>query len=144
MSMATRQLARLRLRALLVALVLVAAAPAAAHATVLAAAGDIACDPTDASFNGGLGTATRCREKYTSNQLLAGGYDTVLALGDLQYNAGSLSNFQQSYDPSWGRVKAKTHPVIGNHESTSATGGRGYCTYWGVAAHCNGSGTQGN
>jgi hypothetical protein len=29
-----------------------------------AAAGDIACDPESADFNGGLGTATNRREKY--------------------------------------------------------------------------------
>src|SRR3954453_15469732 len=134
---------RLRLFTLLAALVLMAAIPGAADATVLAAAGDIACDPIDASFNNGLGTATACRQKWTSDLLLTG-VDNVLTLGDNQYNSGTLSNFLASYDKSWGRVKPIPLPAIGNHESTSATGGSGYCNYFGVAAHCNSSNTQGN
>src|SRR5207342_185989 len=38
---------------------------------VVMAAGDIACDPGDGSFNGGNGTATACRQKWTA-QLLGG------------------------------------------------------------------------
>jgi hypothetical protein len=111
---------------------------------VIAAAGDIACDPTDASFNGGLGTQSRCRQKHTSDLLVGGDYAAVLTLGDNQYNSATLSNFGKSYDPSWGRVKAKTYPSIGNHEGSSATSGAGYCAYFGAVAHCNASGTQGN
>jgi hypothetical protein len=132
---------------LVVACALAVGAPGSAAAAdpVLFAAGDIACDPADSSFNGGLGTPTRCRQKYTADRIAAGGAGAVLALGDLQYNAGSLSNFQRSYALSWGvaPIKSITHPVIGNHESTSATGGAGYCTYFGAAAHCNSSGRQG-
>lgn len=40
----------------------------------------------------------------------------LLALGDLAYNNGELANFQQFYDPSWGRFKSRTRPVPGNHE----------------------------
>ena len=137
----TRHRAR-RLRALALALVLMAAAPAAAHATVIAAAGDIACDPTDASFNNGLGTATACRQKWTSDLLLSG-VDDVLTLGDNQYNSATYSNFLASYDLSWGRVFAKTFPGIGNHEGTTSTSGVGYCKYFGAKAHCNSSGNEG-
>jgi chitodextrinase len=111
---------------------------------LVAAVGDIACDPTDTGFNGGLGTQSRCRQKYTSDLVVSPDYTAVLTLGDNQYNSATLSNFQQSYDPSWGRVKAKTYPSIGNHEGTTATSGAGYCSYFGAAAHCNASGRQGN
>jgi hypothetical protein len=127
------------------ACIAVALAPASAPAAdpVVFAAGDIACDPGDTDFNGGEGTPTACRQKATADLLGAGTFDAVLALGDLQYNSGTLSSFQRSYDLSWGRVKALTRPVIGNHEGTTATGGSGYCTYFGAAAHCNSGGRQG-
>ena len=57
----------------------------------------------------------------------------VLALGDLQYERGQLSNFRIAYDRSWGRLKAITRPVPGNHEYLSA-GGAGYFDYFGGAA----------
>ena len=92
----------------------------AASDPVIAAAGDIACDPADPHFNNGLGTGTGaqdvCRQGLVSNLLVNGGYSAVLSLGDNQYYCGSLAAFQQSYDQSWGRVKAITHPVVGNHE----------------------------
>src|SRR3954453_24237361 len=37
---------------------------------VIAAAGDIACDPTNGKFNGGAGAIDACRQKYTSDQLV--------------------------------------------------------------------------
>jgi hypothetical protein len=120
------------------------AGAASAHAAdrVLFAAGDIACDPLDPNFNAGSGTPTACRQQATAN-LINGGFDAVLALGDLQYNEGALLKFQQSYDLSWARVKPQTRPVIGNHEGVTADTGAGYCTYFGAAAHCNASGRQG-
>ena len=122
-----------------VAMLLFVPGIASAADPVIAGAGDISCGTTDASYNGGLGTATACREKYTSDLLVAGGYAAVFTLGDNINDSGSLSNFQQAYDPTWGRVKAITHPNIGNHEGTTASG---YCTYFGAAAHCNANGTQ--
>jgi calcineurin-like phosphoesterase family protein len=110
---------------------------------VIAAAGDIACDPlTDGSFNGGSGTATRCRQLYTSDQLLGAGLAKVLPLGDLQYDCGGYNAILQSYDLSWGRVKNITRPVPGNHDYHTGTGtdcdaagnAAGYFNYFGAAA----------
>ncbi|MGH2662829.1 MAG: metallophosphoesterase [Actinomycetota bacterium] len=100
---------------------------------VIAAAGDIACDPTSPDFNGGVGTATACRQMATSDLLVNGGFDAVLTLGDNQYEDGTLTEFLNSYDPSWGRVKAKTHPAVGNHEY-HVPGAAGYFDYFGAAA----------
>ena len=122
---------------------------AAATDPVIAAAGDIACDPAMAAFNGGLGNPTSCREEYTSNLLVNGGFNAVLSLGDNQYYCGGYQAFLQSYDPSWGRVKAITHPVVGNHEyftsggtdcTTANTGAAGYYKYFGAAAGTVGQG----
>ena len=106
---------------------------------VIAAAGDIACDPTTPAFNGGNGTDTDCRAKGTSNLLV--GADAVLPLGDHQYNCGGYDAFMQSYDPTWGRFKSLTHPVPGDKEyatsggtDCSATPGGGYFQYFGSSA----------
>ena len=101
---------------------------------VVMAAGDIACDPASASFNSGNGTATRCRHRYTAD-LLAGA-DRVLTLGDQQYECGGLSAFNESYDPSWGDVKAITHPILADEEygasgtGCGAAGPDGYMAYF--------------
>ena len=107
--------------------------PPASPDPVIAAAGDIACAPSSSSYNGGLGTSTACRQRFTSDLLVAGGYAAVLALGDLQYPGGAFSDFQASYDPTWGRVKAITRPVPGNHEYQTANAS-GYYSYLGPAA----------
>ena len=88
----------------------------AASDPVIAAAGDIACDPAIAAFNGGNGNSGACRQKYTSDLLLNAGLTAVLPLGDVQYYCGGYQAFMQSYDLSWGRVKSISHPVVGNHE----------------------------
>jgi hypothetical protein len=106
--------------------------PPAAGPTI-AAAGDIACDPGSGSYNGGQGTATECKQRATSDLLVAGGYAAVLGLGDLQYEDGAFSKFTASYEPSWGRVKAITKPAPGNHEYQTASAA-GYYQYFGGAA----------
>jgi chitodextrinase len=117
---------RIALRAafmVLLAAVLALAAPSARAADpVIAAAGDIACDYISSSFNGGNGTETECRQKYTSDLLVGAGLARVLVLGDNQYSNGSLTRYQNSYDLSWGRVKSITRPIPGNHEEGSANG----------------------
>ena len=124
--------------------------PAAAAADpVIAAAGDIACDPANSAFNNGLGTSSSCREEYTSNLLVNGGFSAILDLGDNQYYCGGYQAFLQSYDPSWGRVKSITHPSVGNHEYLTSggtgcditnEGAAGYYQYFGAAAGTAGQG----
>ena len=108
------------------------ALPAAGQVNVVAV-GDIACDPADSAYNGGAGTATRCRQRATSDLALALDPDAVLLLGDNQYEDGTLAKYQASYDPTWGRLKAITYPIPGNHEYLT-TGARGYFDYFGTAA----------
>jgi chitodextrinase len=125
------------------------ATTAAAGDPVIAAAGDIACDPTNSHYFGGAGDSNTCNQRATSDMLVNGGYAAVLPLGDNQYYCGGLSAFTQSYDPSWGRVKSVTHPVVGNHEYLTSGGtgcdpsnaaANGYFTYFGSAAGQKGQG----
>jgi len=110
---------------------------AAAHDPVVAAAGDIACAVDSASFDGGDGTKSSCRQRWTSDLLLnMPDLAAVLPLGDVQYECGESSNFAGSYDPSWGRLLRITHWATGNHEYGRACGrdDNSYATaYFGVA-----------
>lgn len=57
----------------------------------------------------------------------------VFALGDLAYENGTAAEFATCYEPSWGRHRVRTHPVIGNHELGSP-GATPYFDYFGLAA----------
>jgi hypothetical protein len=96
------------------------------HPTIMAA-GDISCPPTYPI------TDVQCRDGPTSDAVLADMPDAVLGLGNLQYEQGELANFQQGYDPTWGRFKAITRPAPGNHEYGTA-GASGYFDYFGGLA----------
>ncbi len=54
---------------------------------------------------------------------------TVFADGDLVYPSGKLATFMSCYDPTWGRFKARTMPVPGNHEYL-VKGATGYFDYF--------------
>ena len=120
---------RVVLTLLAVALASGAAASPARASVRVAAAGDIACDPGSTRFAGGLGTALACRQHHTAALLSQRSYDAVLALGDNQYETGALSGYLASYDRSWGRAKAITRPVPGNHEYRTP-GAAGYFDYF--------------
>lgn len=117
--------------------------PPVPGAVRIAAAGDIACPP------GSAVATSSCHQLATSNLLVAGNYAAVLPLGDVQYFCGSLSAFNLSYGPTWGRVLATTHPVVGNHEYLTAgdsdctpanARGAGYFDYFGARAGSRGQG----
>src|SRR5438034_484224 len=59
---------------------------------------------------------------------------TVFALGDNAYPNGTAANFQNCYDPTWGRHKARTYPVVGNHEYDSSATAVSYFNYFGPTA----------
>ncbi|SOD02207.1 3',5'-cyclic AMP phosphodiesterase CpdA [bacterium JGI 053] len=57
----------------------------------------------------------------------------VVPLGDAVYQDGSTGQFARCYGPTWGRHKARTRPVIGNHDYRTEHGGP-YYDYFGAAA----------
>jgi hypothetical protein len=96
------------------------AAPLLAEDPVLVGAGDIAdCDA--------LSPAAK-----TAN-LLDRIPGTVFTLGDNAYESGTPRDFADCYGPTWGRHKARTKPVVGNHEYRTAYA-NGYYDYFGAAA----------
>jgi acid phosphatase type 7 len=102
---------------------------------VVAAAGDIACDPANPYFNAGAGVGRLCRQKMTSDLLLRADLSSILIPGDLQYEIGKLAAYQQSFHPTWGRMKALIRPALGNHDYGDP-GAAGYFDYF------NGPGRQ--
>ena len=97
---------------------------------VIAAAGDIACDPRNSSFHAGRGRGSACRALATEHVLHALGPDAVLPLGDLQYDDGTYTKFLRSYRKSWGRMKSITYPAVGNHEYEASSHAAGYFRYF--------------
>ena len=84
----------------------------------------------------GAGNVARCdrtNDEATAS-LLDGIAGTVFALGDAAYPNGTAATYQNCYDPSWGRHKARTYPVIGNHDYDSSATAAGYFGYFGAAA----------
>jgi hypothetical protein len=96
---------------------------------VVVAAGDIACGPTDVPEAHGR----TCRQMATSDLVLRLHPAAVLPLGDNQYPVGRGKSYGLYYGPSWGRFRAITHPVPGNHEYLSRAAD-GYYSYFGSAA----------
>ena len=89
---------------------------------VIAAAGDIACDPSNSNFNGGQGKSGACQQLATYTVLQQINPVAVLALGDNQYYCGGYQAFLNSYALSWGQLLSKTYPSVGNHEYLTSGG----------------------
>lgn len=64
---------------------------------------------------------------------------TVFVVGDNVYPDGTLKQYRDCYDSSWGRHKARTRPAPGNHEYNTS-GAAGYWDYFGAAAGPRGRG----
>lgn len=96
---------------------------------MIAAGGDVACNPFGRSYNNGLGRRRLCGMARTASQLEIPDITAVLALGDLQYPDGRLHYFYQSFGPSWGRMNPIMRPVPGNHEYRVPYG-QGYYDYF--------------
>jgi len=86
---------------------------------VLVGAGNIASCSSNAQL--------RARATAALMDTIAG---TVFAAGDNAFPSGRLADYQNCYEPSWGRHKARTRPTLGNHEYESGNA-NGSFDYWG-------------
>jgi hypothetical protein len=93
--------------------------------SLVVAVGDITCDPTSPAFDGH--DPDQCQQRATAD--LVRQADAVLALGDLQYEDGGLSEYLAGYDRTWGPFAEITYPTPGNHDHQTP-GARGYFDYW--------------
>jgi hypothetical protein len=91
---------------------------------VIMAAGDISCDSASPQLP--------CKSKETSDLIMmerARSTVVALPLGDLQYEAGTLAEFNKNYNATWGRFNDIAHPTTGNHEYDTR-GAAGYFDYF--------------
>jgi hypothetical protein len=63
----------------------------------------------------------------------------VFTIGDNAYNNGTTTEFNNYYQPTWGRHKARTRPAPGNHDYNTS-GASGYYGYFGSLAGPAGQG----
>jgi acid phosphatase type 7 len=121
---------------------------------VLAVVGDIACQPGEVE-NGAIVEPTgeaahelcsNPKSPYTSTSLWQSQEATanlietmkpnaVAIVGDLQYQVGQYSDFEQSFDLTYGAFKFLHRPAPGNHEfydehSETGVAGYGYFSYY--------------
>jgi hypothetical protein len=94
---------------------------------VVVAAGDLVC---------GTGTTgALCKHAETAALTTGIAPAAALLLGDIQYESGTLSDFNTFYNPTWGVHNAIARPAPGNHEYQTS-GAAGYFDYY------NGNGVQ--
>jgi hypothetical protein len=116
----------------------VAATRAAAAPPTLAGAGDIACSPSS-----NTPAADSCQQAATAALIRSLAPTAVAALGDEQYESGTLAEFTGSFDASWGAFKPLIRPAAGNHEYYTS-GAVGYFDYFnGVGAASGPAGNRG-
>jgi acid phosphatase type 7 len=101
--------------------------PARVSGPLLVAAGDIACAPGEPR------TRFACHQLDTAALIATLRPDVVAPLGDVQYPAGSLADFQGSFHKTWGRFRHRLRPAVGNHEY-GTPGASGYHAYFGDRA----------
>jgi len=56
---------------------------------------------------------------------------TVFTAGDNAFDKGTLAEYQNCYEPSWGRHKARTRATLGNHEYYGSASASGSFDYFG-------------
>jgi hypothetical protein len=95
-------------------------APPPAGSEIMLGAGDI----SDCNNN---------NDEATAKLLDANPSGLVFLLGDNAYENGSASDYNNCYNPTWGRHKSRTKPSPGNHEYNTP-GATGYYGYFGTAA----------
>jgi acid phosphatase type 7 len=110
--------------------------PRGADSVLIAAAGDLVCGEDTPPVIPCWHTRTAALVRQLQPAAL-------LLLGDLQYETGSITDFQAYFDPAFGEFKAITYPVPGNHEYFTP-GAAGYFDYFnGVGADSGRAGSRG-
>jgi hypothetical protein len=80
---------------------------------VVALAGDIACEPPYETYEG------HCEHAEVAALAASLEPDVIAIPGDVQYRSAQMSEFQQSFDLSWGQLEIPLRPTPGNHEYKS-------------------------
>ena len=115
---------------------------------VLAVVGDVACQPGEEESGENAGencsgdTAQNllASQAATAQQIENMKPDIVALVGDEQYQVGQYSDFENSYETTYGAFKLITRPAPGNHEFYAEHGavgvaGYGYFSYFNGVQH---------
>jgi calcineurin-like phosphoesterase family protein len=115
---------------------------------VLAAVGDVACQPgaepsgekAGENCTGDTNQNLRQSQAATAHQIEKMQPDLVAVLGDEQYQVGNYSDFEGSFDLTYGAFKFLQRPAPGNHEFYNEHGaigvaGYGYFSYYNGFKH---------
>ena len=123
-------------------------------APVLAVVGDVSCQPGETEPSGekaGENCAGDSAQNLIASQAATAKWienmkpDLVALVGDEQYQVGQYSDFENSYESTYGAFKMITRPAPGNHEFYTEHGalgvaGYGYFSYFnGVQHNADGS-----
>lgn len=85
---------------------------------------------------GDIGDCGRTSDNHTGD-LLDAIEGIVMPLGDNAYENGTPTEFDNCFDPAWGRQKARMRPVAGNHDYYNpgpTKNADGYFGYFGTSA----------
>ena len=88
---------------------------------------------------GDIADCSRVEDEQTA-QLLDDIPGTVYTVGDNAYPNGTTAEFNNCYDPTWGRHKARTYPALGDNEYNSSSTAAGHFNYFGAVAGNPGEG----
>ena len=115
---------------------------------VLAVVGDVACQPGEEesgekageNCSGDIAQNLLASQAATAQQIENMKPDIVALVGDEQYQVGQYSDFENSYETTYGAFKLITRPAPGNHEFYTEHGavgsaGYGYFSYFNGVQH---------
>lgn len=102
-------------------------APARHDHKRVVAMGDMVCDPKDVHRI--LRDQKYCQDDKTLALVTQLKPDAIFALGDLQYDDGTLEKFQNTFAKNWSSQKNIIYPSPGNHEYATPLA-NGYYTYF--------------
>jgi len=117
-------------------------------APVLAVVGDVACQPGEEesgekageNCSGDTAQNLLASQAATAQQIENMKPDIVALVGDEQYQVGQYSDFENSYETTYGAFKLITRPAPGNHEfyvehGAVGVAGYGYFSYFNGVQH---------
>jgi acid phosphatase type 7 len=121
----------------------------AGRSPVLAVVGDVACQPGETepagekpneACNAAIPQNLLASQAATAKQIEATKPDLIALVGDEQYQVGQYSDFENSYELTYGGLKFITRPAPGNHEFYTEHGavgvaGYGYFSYFNGVQH---------
>ena len=87
---------------------------------------------------GDIGSCSTNRDEQTA-QIVDGIAGEVFTAGDDAYPNGAAADYQNCYNPTWGRHKYRTRPVLGNHEYVLGNADASF-DYWGAQVGPRGKG----